>query len=126
VRQQVVHAHRRLGRLGAKPRDVPLDRIVEPERAAIDGVRVVSAELVASMREPRGEGALAEMGLGLFRLEGGWVGHAGQAGGFEAELRFCPERGVGVAVLANAGAADVAAVADALARMSRVRPVTQP
>ncbi len=93
---------------------------------AIDGVRVISPELAALMREPQGEGALAEVGFGVFRLDGGWLGHGGEAGGYEAELRFCPERGVGVAVLANAGAAGVGQVADALARMSRVRTVTQP
>ncbi len=83
---------------------------------AIDGVRVLSPELARRMREPEGEGPLAEMGLGLWRLGDGWFGHAGEAGGFQADLRFSPSLGRGVAVLANAGAADVEAVAAALVR----------
>ncbi len=85
---------------------------------AIDGVRVISAEQARAMREPQGEGALAEMGLGLFRFAGGWVGHDGEAGGYRAALRLHPERGVGVGVLANAGAANVADVAEALGRLA--------
>lgn len=90
---------------------------------AIDGVRVISSELALKMREPQGEGPLAGFGLGMWLLDGGWMGHAGQAGGYKAELRLWPERGLGVAVLANAGDANVEEVVDALARMSRLREV---
>lgn len=84
----------------------------------IDGVRVISAEHAQRMREPQGEGPLEELGLGVWRYHGGWIGHDGEAGGYRATLRFHPERGVGVAVLANAGAANVAEVAEALGHLA--------
>ncbi len=84
---------------------------------AIDGVRVISSELARRMREPRGRGELGTFGLGLFVLDGGWLGHGGWAGGYRAELRFHPERGTGVAVLANRGDANAEQVADVLSRL---------
>ncbi|HEY8430165.1 MAG TPA: serine hydrolase domain-containing protein [Sandaracinaceae bacterium] len=86
---------------------------------SIDGVRVLSSELARRMREVHGSGEDGPTGLGLFHLDGGWVGHGGEAGGYRSELRFHPERGVGVAVLANSGSANVAEVAGALARLAR-------
>lgn len=80
---------------------------------AIDGVRVLSPALAARMREGQ-DG----FGLGFWIHEGGWVGHGGEAGGYRAELRIHPERGAGVAVLANAGTANVDAVAERLGRMA--------
>ena len=80
----------------------------------IDGVRVISPALAQRMREGQNG-----FGLGFWILEGGWVGHAGEAGGYRAELRIHAERGFGVAVLANGGAANVSAVAERLARMAR-------
>lgn len=84
----------------------------------IDGVRVLSAEHVRHMGEPQGEGSLSEVGLGVFREPGGWLGHEGEAGGYRSVLRWSPEAGVGVAVLANAGAANVHEVAAAIARLA--------
>ncbi len=86
---------------------------------SIDGVRVLSSELAQRMREPHGEGDLGTFGLGCFVLDGGWIGHGGEAGGYRAELRFSPERGLGVAVLANAGDANALEVADALCKLAR-------
>jgi CubicO group peptidase (beta-lactamase class C family) len=85
---------------------------------SIDGVRVISREHALAMREPQGDGPLSEFGLGLFRFADGWLGHDGEAGGYRATLRFHPQRRVGVAVLANAGAANVAQVAEALGRIA--------
>ena len=81
---------------------------------AIDGTRVLSAELAARMREGQ-DG----YGLGFWLFDDGWVGHRGEAGGYRAELRIHPERGVGVAVLANGGAAKVEVVAERLGRLAR-------
>lgn len=86
---------------------------------AIDGVRVISQARAVAMREPQGAGSLGSFGLGFWILDGGWVGHGGEAGGYRAELRVNAERGVGVAVLANGGAASTGRVADALARLAR-------
>ena len=58
-------------------------------------------------------------GLGFWKLDGDWVGHTGEAGGYRAALRIHPERGLGVAVLANGGAANVERVAERLGRLAR-------
>lgn len=81
---------------------------------SIDGVRVLSSELAVRMREGQ-----HGFGLGFWIHDGGWIGHGGEAGGYRAELRIHPERGVGVAVLANAGTANVEAVAERLGRLAR-------
>ncbi|MCC6874565.1 MAG: beta-lactamase family protein [Sandaracinaceae bacterium] len=73
----------------------------------LDGRRVLDAELARRMRVGRSP----SFALGWWCLGGGWLGHTGEAGGFRAELRIHPERGVGAAVLANAGRAPVERIA---------------
>lgn len=80
----------------------------------IDGVQVLSSSSAQRMRE-----GSRTFGLGFGKLDGDWVGHTGEAGGYRAALRIHPERGVGVAVLANGGAANVERVAERLGRLAR-------
>lgn len=80
---------------------------------AIDGRRLLDPESVRAMHQRHAAGPDGTFGLG-FQLRGGWAFHAGEAGGFRALLQLHPERGVGIAVLANNGAAPVEGVAGAL------------
>lgn len=57
----------------------------------------------------------ARFGLGPELYEDGWLGHGGAAGGYRAELRVHPGRGLGVAVLANGGDAAAEEVAARIA-----------
>ncbi|MFK7988398.1 MAG: serine hydrolase domain-containing protein [Sandaracinaceae bacterium] len=70
---------------------------------AVDGVRVLERETARAMREP----VNPAFGLGFEQQADGWVGHAGQAGGYRASLRLHPERGLGEATLAAWGDAPV-------------------
>lgn len=78
--------------------------------------RALLGERGARMAEERARGPEGRFGLGLWLYDDGWVGHGGSAGGFRAELRVHPGRGLGVAVLANGGAAAAEEVCDAIAR----------
>lgn len=69
----------------------------------LDGVHVLNRETARAMREP----VNPAFGLGFEQHAGGWVGHAGQAGGYRASLRLHPGRGVGEATLAAWGDAPV-------------------
>lgn len=95
-----------------------LEDLVALGRMFLDGGRGVlsPASVRAMIRETSPD---RRFGLGFWIRPDGWVGHAGEAGGFRSELRLHPERGLGVAVLANSGIAAVEGVADALARRSR-------
>jgi CubicO group peptidase (beta-lactamase class C family) len=79
-----------------------------------EGRGVLSAPSARAMMRPASPDG--RFGLGFWILDDGWVGHAGEAGGFRSELRLHRERGVGVAVLANSGVATVERVSDALVR----------
>ena len=97
----------------------PLDDLVRVGRCLLaggelEGRRVLSAESVHAMFEPPGLPTDAPFGLGVWR-EGEWRVHGGGAGGYRSELWLHPGRGVGVAVLANAGRAPADGVASLLA-----------
>ncbi|MEQ8889979.1 MAG: serine hydrolase domain-containing protein [Sandaracinaceae bacterium] len=78
-----------------------------------DGDGVLRPESVREMLEPHGTGPEGTFGLGFWH-DGAWRGHGGWAGGYRSELWIEPERGVGVAALANAGDATLARVVDRL------------
>jgi CubicO group peptidase (beta-lactamase class C family) len=72
----------------------------------IDGERILGIEQTRAMRR-----------LGQAWWVGGrsgatWVEHGGAGGGFRSLLRLFPDRGVGIAILANAGGTPVERVAD--------------
>lgn len=97
----------------------PLDDLVRVGRCLLgggelDGSRVLSDASVHAMFEPPGLPSDAPFGLGVWR-EGEWRVHGGGAGGYRSELWLHPGRGVGVAVLANAGRAPADGVASLLA-----------
>lgn len=78
-----------------------------------DGDGVLRPETVTEMLALHGEGGEAPFGLGFWH-DGSWRGHAGEAGGYRSELWIEPERGVGVAALANGGDAKLSRVVERL------------
>lgn len=72
---------------------------------------LLSADSLRAMSAPQAVGSESSFGLGFWIEGNGWIGHAGEAGGYRAELRIHPEERHGVAVLANSGVADLEAVA---------------
>lgn len=90
-----------------------LDDLVALGRVFLrEGAPVIDRELFRAMIAPRGG-----FGLGCEIYGRGWIGHGGEAGGFRAELRVHPERGIGVAVLASSGTANVREVAQRLSEL---------
>ncbi|HJL16818.1 MAG TPA: serine hydrolase domain-containing protein [Sandaracinaceae bacterium LLY-WYZ-13_1] len=88
-----------------------------------DGEGVLAGRTARAMREVHGAGPEGRFGLGFWILGDGWVGHGGEAGGYRAELALHPGRGVGVAVLANGGAARTDRVLEALRRRATGGPM---
>lgn len=91
-----------------------IEDLVALGRALLAPGLVLEAETLATMRRPAAGGPEGAYGLGLYLGSDRWVGHGGEAGGFRAELFVSPERGAGVAVLVNAGAAPSGAVLEDL------------
>jgi CubicO group peptidase (beta-lactamase class C family) len=82
-----------------------LDDLVGLGRAFLSPGGVLSADSIRAMTRAPSPGAAATHGLGFFLDGDGWVGHTGEAGGYRAELRIHPSRGIGIAALANSGTA---------------------
>jgi CubicO group peptidase (beta-lactamase class C family) len=81
-----------------------------------DGAGLLSPESSRRMRTPGPFGFGLAWFVGRDAAGEPYVEHEGSAGGFRASLRLYPRSGVGVAVLANAGAVPVGEVAEAVRR----------
>ena len=83
----------------------------------IDGVRILSPQAAAAMRQITMRGRRYDLGLGWFRpasqrdTDPPFVEHLGGDAGFFNLIRIYPTRGVGVAVMGNVTRYDIDAVA---------------
>lgn len=81
-----------------------------------DGVRLLPADSVESMRQIDAPGGRYDLGLGWFRprtdrdAKPSFVEHLGGGAGFHSVMRLYPSEGVGAVVMGNATAFDAAAV----------------
>lgn len=91
-----------------------LDDLVGLGRAFLSPGDVLGADSLRAMVRPTSSAGPAIHGLGFFIDGDGWVGHTGEAGGYRAELRIQPARGIGIAALANSGTATTAEVVQQL------------
>ncbi|MCB9593697.1 MAG: beta-lactamase family protein [Sandaracinaceae bacterium] len=95
-----------------------IEDLVALGRALLVSDVVVSDASLRAMRRRVATGPRGAHGLSLWHHQDGWVGHGGEAGGYRAEVHVDPRRGVGVAVLTNAGTAATGAKVEELKRLT--------
>jgi len=91
-----------------------LDDLLGVGRAFLAPGEALGADTLAAMTRVASSGEGATHGLGFFIDGDGWVGHSGEAGGYRADLRIHPARGIGLAALANSGTATTSDVIQSL------------